>query len=120
MSFPEELRAARLVAIVRGTDPAAALASTLVLAEEGVRFIEVSLTTDGALDVISRARAALGPGAWLGAGTVLSAADARAIGRAYAVTLGAAGGRRMQGRLLCMSAPYGVTYLVASWEPWAD
>jgi hypothetical protein len=22
----------------------------------------------------------------------------------------------MQGRLLCMSAPYGVTYLVACWE----
>src|SRR5437773_1208399 len=29
---------------------------------------------------------------------------------------GAAGGRRMHGRLLCMSAPYGVTYLVASWD----
>jgi len=89
MSFPEELRAARLVAIVRGTDPAAALASTLVLAEEGVRFIEVSLTTDGALDVISRARAALGPGAWLGAGTVLSAADAQnaaSAGATFAVT----------------------------------
>jgi hypothetical protein len=28
----------------------------------------------------------------------------------------AARGTRMQGRLLCMAAPYGVTYLVASWE----
>jgi 2-dehydro-3-deoxyphosphogluconate aldolase/(4S)-4-hydroxy-2-oxoglutarate aldolase len=89
MGFPEELRAARLVAIVRGTDAAAALASTLALAEEGVRFIEVSLITDGALDVISRARAALGPGAWLGAGTVLSAADAQgaaSAGATFAVT----------------------------------
>jgi hypothetical protein len=29
---------------------------------------------------------------------------------------GAAGGHRLHGRLLCMTAPYGVTYLVASWE----
>jgi hypothetical protein len=40
---------------------------------------------------------------------------------AWQVLAGAAGGRRMQGRLLCMSAPYGVTYLVASWdEPQPD
>ena len=32
------------------------------------------------------------------------------------VLAGAARGARMQGRLLCMAAPYGVTYLVASWE----
>ena len=35
---------------------------------------------------------------------------------AWQVLAGAAGGRRMHGRLLCMSAPYGVTYLVASWD----
>ena len=35
---------------------------------------------------------------------------------AWQVLAGAAGGRRLHGRLLCMSAPYGVTYLVASWE----
>jgi hypothetical protein len=61
----------------------------------------------------------------------LAAADARWIARldparddelvvagraAWQVLAGAAGGRRMDGRLLCMSAPYGVTYLVASWE----
>jgi 2-dehydro-3-deoxyphosphogluconate aldolase/(4S)-4-hydroxy-2-oxoglutarate aldolase len=89
MGFLEELRAARLIAIVRGADSAAALASTLALAEEGMTFIEVSLTTTGALDVIGRARAALGPGAWLGAGTVLSAADAEAaaaVGASFIVT----------------------------------
>ena len=32
------------------------------------------------------------------------------------VLAGAARGTRMQGQLLCMAAPYGVTYLVASWE----
>jgi aromatic ring-opening dioxygenase LigB subunit len=35
---------------------------------------------------------------------------------AWQVLAGAARGRRMNGRLLCMTAPYGVTYLVASWE----
>jgi 2-dehydro-3-deoxyphosphogluconate aldolase/(4S)-4-hydroxy-2-oxoglutarate aldolase len=84
MAFLEELRAARLIAIVRGADCAAALASTLTLAEEGMGFIEVSLTTAGALDVIRRARAALGPDAWLGAGTVVSAADAEAAAAAGA------------------------------------
>jgi 2-dehydro-3-deoxyphosphogluconate aldolase / (4S)-4-hydroxy-2-oxoglutarate aldolase len=84
MAFLDELRAARLIAIVRGADCAAALASTLTLAEEGMGFIEVSLTTAGALDVIRRARAALGPDAWLGAGTVVSAADAEAAAAAGA------------------------------------
>jgi hypothetical protein len=61
----------------------------------------------------------------------LAAADARWLARldparddelvvagraAWQVLAGAATGTRMQGRLLCMAAPYGVTYLVASWE----
>ena len=61
----------------------------------------------------------------------LAAADARWLARldpalddelvvagraAWQVLAGAASGTRMQGRLLCMAAPYGVTYLVASWE----
>jgi len=61
----------------------------------------------------------------------LAAADARWLARldpardeelvvagrvAWQVLAGAAIGRRLQGRLLCLSAPYGVTYLVATWE----
>ena len=61
----------------------------------------------------------------------LAAADARWLARldpaldeelmvagraAWQVLAGAARGRRMDGRLLCMAGPYGVTYLVASWE----
>jgi aromatic ring-opening dioxygenase LigB subunit len=34
---------------------------------------------------------------------------------AWQVLAGAARGSRLDGRLLCMTAPYGVTYLVASW-----
>ena len=85
------LRSNRLVAIVRGRDAGAALRSVLALADEGVKLIEVSLTTEGAPDVIARARADLGPHAVLGAGTVLTkqdARDARAAGAAFIVTPG--------------------------------
>jgi hypothetical protein len=70
-----------------------------------------------------------------GVAEALAAADARWLARldpacdeqlvvagrvAWQVLAGAAGaaaaGHRLQGRLLCMTAPYGVTYLVASWE----
>jgi 2-dehydro-3-deoxyphosphogluconate aldolase/(4S)-4-hydroxy-2-oxoglutarate aldolase len=79
----------RLLAIVRGTDRDAALRAVLALAESGVTLIEVSLTTAGAAGVIAAARAELGPGAALGAGTVLTPADAsRAAeaGASYLVT----------------------------------
>jgi len=61
----------------------------------------------------------------------LAAADARWLARldpaldgelmvagraAWQVLAGAAAGARMCGRLRCMTSPYGVTYLVASWE----
>jgi hypothetical protein len=66
----------------------------------------------------------------------LAAADDRWLGRldpaldgellvagraAWQVLAGAATGARMRGRLRCVASPYGVTYLVASWEePRAD
>ena len=76
MAFLECLRATRLIGIVRGADAHAALATTLTLIEAGVALVEVSLTTRDATDVIARARAELGADAWLGAGTVVTAADA--------------------------------------------
>ncbi|MFG1914461.1 bifunctional 4-hydroxy-2-oxoglutarate aldolase/2-dehydro-3-deoxy-phosphogluconate aldolase [Micromonospora sp. NPDC048898] len=84
MNLLDELRTHRLLAIVRGPDPAAALAAVLTLAESGVALVEVSLTGADALGVIRRARAALGPDHALGAGTVLSAEDARAAADAGA------------------------------------
>jgi 2-dehydro-3-deoxyphosphogluconate aldolase/(4S)-4-hydroxy-2-oxoglutarate aldolase len=87
------LRERRLLAIVRGGDAEAALATVLTLASEGVGLIEVSLTSEGALDVISRARAELGPETVLGAGTVLTIADVHnvaAAGAAFIVTPGMA------------------------------
>lgn len=87
MELLAALRAHRLLAIVRGSDPDAALTTVLTLAEEGIPLIEVSLSGRDALDVIARARAALGPDAPLGAGTVLSAEDARAAHKAGAAFL---------------------------------
>ncbi|GAA2183959.1 bifunctional 4-hydroxy-2-oxoglutarate aldolase/2-dehydro-3-deoxy-phosphogluconate aldolase [Micromonospora lupini] len=84
MKLLDELRTHRLLAIVRGPDPAAALAAVLTLADSGVALVEVSLTSTDALGVIRRARAALGPGYALGAGTVLSVEDARAAAEAGA------------------------------------
>lgn len=85
------LRARRLLAIIRGNDPEAALDTVLTLFASGIDVVEVSLTTTGALAVIERARAALGPGAALGAGTALTAADTRravAAGATFLVTPG--------------------------------
>jgi 2-dehydro-3-deoxyphosphogluconate aldolase/(4S)-4-hydroxy-2-oxoglutarate aldolase len=67
----------------------------LTLASEGIGLIEVSLTSDEALDVISRARAELGPKAIVGAGTVVTAQDARearAAGAEFIVTPGLGAG----------------------------
>ncbi|MFF7216212.1 bifunctional 4-hydroxy-2-oxoglutarate aldolase/2-dehydro-3-deoxy-phosphogluconate aldolase [Streptomyces sp. NPDC008238] len=87
MDLLAALRAHRLLAIVRGSDPDAALTTVLTLVEEGISLIEVSLSGRDALDVIARARTALGPDATLGAGTVLGADDARAAHKAGATFL---------------------------------
>lgn len=78
-AFIADLTDARVMAIIRGTDPAAALAAGRVLLEEGVRFVEVALTTPGALDVITQLRADLPEGSRLGAGTVLTPEDVLAV-----------------------------------------
>jgi 2-dehydro-3-deoxyphosphogluconate aldolase/(4S)-4-hydroxy-2-oxoglutarate aldolase len=96
------LAAHRLLAIVRGTDPEAAVRTVLTLAEEGVELIEVSLTGTDALSVIERAHKELGPDRPLGAGTVLTVEDARAARRAgadFAVTPALGDGIREAHRL---------------------
>ena len=96
MNLVQSLGAHRLLAIVRGKDPAAALNTVRTLAEEGIAAVEVSLTTADALTVIRQARAALGPGALLGAGTVRSAEDAaRAVDAGADVPRHAGPGRRL-------------------------
>ncbi|GAB3435201.1 bifunctional 4-hydroxy-2-oxoglutarate aldolase/2-dehydro-3-deoxy-phosphogluconate aldolase [Phycicoccus ginsengisoli] len=87
--FVRGLSEARVMAIIRGHDPDAAQASAMALFEEGIRFVEVALTTPSALDVLARVRAAAGPQVRLGAGTVLTAEDvdaALAAGADFVVT----------------------------------
>lgn len=79
-----ELAAARVLGIIRGTDTAAAIATGIMLLKEGVRIVEVALTTPGALHAIDAIRAAAPAGALIGAGTVLTAADVADVAAAGA------------------------------------
>ena len=70
-----ELRAGRVVAILRAEDAGRAEAVVDVLVEAGIRCLELTMTTRGALDVIERLAARQAAGVELGVGTVLTAAD---------------------------------------------
>ncbi|HEY7720296.1 MAG TPA: bifunctional 4-hydroxy-2-oxoglutarate aldolase/2-dehydro-3-deoxy-phosphogluconate aldolase [Pedococcus sp.] len=88
-AFVDALTRARVMAIIRGMDGEAAVATSLALFDEGVRFVEISLTTPGAREAIERVRAQLPEGAQIGAGTVLTAADVadvEAAGAQFVVT----------------------------------
>lgn len=65
----------RLLAIIRSTDPDAAVRAALVLFESGIRFLEISLVTTDALRVIAEVARLAPDGAVVGAGTVLSRDD---------------------------------------------
>ena len=89
MDLKERLVKHRLMAIIRGTDPVACERTAEVLVASGVRLLEVSLTSADALGVLTRICAKLGSAACVGAGTVLTAEDAknaRDAGAVFAVT----------------------------------
>ncbi|WP_426226605.1 bifunctional 4-hydroxy-2-oxoglutarate aldolase/2-dehydro-3-deoxy-phosphogluconate aldolase [Pseudarthrobacter sp. DSP2-3-2b1] len=69
------IRESRLVGIVRGTDGAAAAQAALAAMDEGFRFVEIALTTPGALAAIREVRAAAPAGCYVGAGTVMTVQD---------------------------------------------
>ena len=88
-SFAEDLAAARVMAIIRGRDQGAVVETAVALFEEGLRFVEVSLTTVGALPAIEQIRSRAPQGSLVGAGTVLTAtdvADVVAAGAQFIVT----------------------------------
>lgn len=89
MNLRELLAEHRLMAIVRGREPEACVRTAEVLVAAGVRVLEVSLTSVDALRVLSRITADLAPEVHVGAGTVLTAQDARNsrdAGATFAVT----------------------------------
>ncbi|MGO3661617.1 MAG: hypothetical protein ACTJHB_02190, partial [Microbacterium gubbeenense] len=75
MSLIEDLAADRLLAIIRGKDVEASIATAIALVDEGVRSMEISLSSADALTVLSEVSSALGDRVRLGAGTVLTPAD---------------------------------------------
>lgn len=77
----EHVRAGRLVAIVRvpSLTPASAAALTGVLVDAGVRALEFTLTSNGALDAISAAVEEARGRAAVGAGTVLNERQVREV-----------------------------------------
>jgi 2-dehydro-3-deoxyphosphogluconate aldolase/(4S)-4-hydroxy-2-oxoglutarate aldolase len=71
------LEAVPVVAILRSPTTRYAAAATEVLVESGIVAIEVTMTTEGALDGLAEMRARCGDGAIIGVGTVRTVADAR-------------------------------------------
>jgi 2-dehydro-3-deoxyphosphogluconate aldolase / (4S)-4-hydroxy-2-oxoglutarate aldolase len=74
--FLEQVAAVPVVAILRAADAGRFLAVGRVLYEAGVRAVEVTLTSAGALAAFARLREELPADALLGVGTVRSAGDA--------------------------------------------
>lgn len=92
-SFLDDVRRARLIAIIRGDAGQAAVATASALFESGVRLVEVALTTPDALAAIRSIARKAPPGCRVGAGTVLSEGDVAAAikaGATFAVTPGMA------------------------------
>jgi 2-dehydro-3-deoxyphosphogluconate aldolase/(4S)-4-hydroxy-2-oxoglutarate aldolase len=88
-TFRDQLRQAPVIAILRAasTDRFAEVAE--ILLESGIRGIEVTLTTPGALTSLAALHAHLPPTAFLGVGTVRTPDELRAArdaGAAYALT----------------------------------
>ncbi|GII24673.1 bifunctional 4-hydroxy-2-oxoglutarate aldolase/2-dehydro-3-deoxy-phosphogluconate aldolase [Planosporangium mesophilum] len=89
VDFTAQLAAARILAIIRGTDTDAAIAAGRALLASGVHLVEVALTTPGALRAIEAIRSDAPSGSLVGAGTVLTpaaVADVAAAGAQFVVT----------------------------------
>ncbi|MBI5169641.1 MAG: hypothetical protein HZA61_09150, partial [Candidatus Eisenbacteria bacterium] len=74
-SVREELVRTRLVAVIRAATPAAAEGAARAVVRGGIRLVEVTFTVPDAPSVM---RALADCGAVVGAGTVLTAAEAHA------------------------------------------
>ena len=69
----------KLIAILRGVDPADAVEIGTVLVDAGITWIEVPLNSPQPLDSIAAMQAALGERARIGAGTVVAPEEVRAV-----------------------------------------
>ena len=78
-AFVERARQARIIAILRAPTAEHVQSAAEALYEAGCRAIEVTMTTSGAVEAIARLRKLLPADAWIGAGTVMTADDVRAV-----------------------------------------
>jgi 2-dehydro-3-deoxyphosphogluconate aldolase / (4S)-4-hydroxy-2-oxoglutarate aldolase len=76
--FAGRLREARLLGILRGCPPRALATVAEAARKSGLRFLEIALNTQGAVEQIAALRGLLNEDCVLGAGTVLSVEQARA------------------------------------------
>jgi len=86
VTFKDALTTHRLVAIVRADDARTAVTT---LFEAGIRLVEISLTSPNALKTIADLAPDLPDDAWLGVGTIRTAADitdAKSAGATFAVS----------------------------------
>lgn len=78
----QALVACPVVTVLQGVQPAEAVQAGRTLAEAGVRIIEVPLSSPGALKIIGRLVEALPSSVLVGAGTVVTKEEVRAVARA--------------------------------------
>jgi 2-dehydro-3-deoxyphosphogluconate aldolase/(4S)-4-hydroxy-2-oxoglutarate aldolase len=85
----DRLARTRVIAILRAPDADRFVAVSRALYDAGIRAIEITLTSAGALEALPAVRNELPDDAWVGAGTVMTAADVQAVasaGAAFAVS----------------------------------
>jgi 2-dehydro-3-deoxyphosphogluconate aldolase/(4S)-4-hydroxy-2-oxoglutarate aldolase len=84
MDLLAELRNRKMLAIIRADGPDRALDCIRTLIEAGITALEVSLTTPGAVEAIAKARSEYDPSILIGAGTVITPAQADEVAAARA------------------------------------
>jgi len=120
------IRETGVIAIMRAKSSEQLLQAADAICEGGVRVIEVTMTTPGALRVIEQAVARYGEDVLFGAGSVLDAESARAAilaGAQFVVSPSCKPGlveicRRYS--ILVMPGAYTPTEVVTAWESGAD
>jgi 2-dehydro-3-deoxyphosphogluconate aldolase/(4S)-4-hydroxy-2-oxoglutarate aldolase len=111
--LPRALTDTRIVAILRRLPASHALDRIALLAECGIGAIEVTIDSPGALDVITRARAAH-PGIAIGAGTVRTSDD---LSRAAVAGASFALSPHCDPGLIAAAAGLGLAYLPGAATP---
>jgi len=78
MTALEQILGHKIVAILRGCDPAHIMEITAALYDGGIRLLEITLNSPGALDAIRQVSGQYGDRMVIGAGTVLTTGEVKA------------------------------------------